>query len=197
MFAKRPSTADRSASGLSARKIIVEETILRLILRFSFIICTVSLLSTSVEADSPQRKNSEQEEIVSQLYRDFAWEAVMHQPSWIGLMDQPRGILERYFDKKLTTLILQDRTCAKKEGVCRLNFLPIWGSQDPSASDLEVQQSDKAHIALAKFRYPSTDEMVTLMYQLTKTSKGWRISDISGIMNGTKWSLLSILESQK
>lgn len=171
--------------------------ILQLILRSIFIVCTVVLLSTSVEADSLRLKSSEQEAMVAQLYRDFAWEAVMRQPNWIGLMDQPREIIERYFDKKLTTLILRDRACAEKEGMCKLSFSPIWASQDPSANDLKVQQSDKAEIVLVKFRYPSTNETVTLMYQLTKTSNGWRISDISGIMNGGKWSLLSILNSQR
>lgn len=186
-----------SATRMTGRNIKTEEMILLLILRFSLIVCTVLLLSTShVEADSSRVKNSEQEAIVAQLYRDFAWEAVVHQPSWIGLMDQPREILERYFDKKLATLILQDRACAKKEGVCKLNFLPIWGSQDPSARDMEVQQSDKAEIIVVKFRYPSTNEIITLRYQLTQTLNGWRISDISGIMNGAKWSLLSILNSQ-
>lgn len=168
---------------------------MRLILRFICIVYTVALLSTFVEAASAQTDVGEQKEVVAQLYRDFAWEAVMHQPTWIGLMDQPREILERYFDKKLTTLILQDRACARREGMCRLSFSPIWSSQDPSASDIKVQKSNKSNIILVKFSYPSTKEVVTLIYQLIKTSDGWRISDISGNMEGAKWSLLSILNS--
>lgn len=197
VFTKWPFSRNRSAFGLLTRKFINVEMILRLMLRSVFVFCTVVLLSPFVEADSSQPKNSEQEAVVAQMYRDFAWEAVMHQPTWIGLMDQPREILERYFDKKLATLILQDRACAKKEGMCRLSFSPIWGSQDPSASDIEVQQSDKSDIILVKFRYPSTNENVTLRYQLTKTSNGWRISDISGDINGLQWSLFSILNSEE
>jgi hypothetical protein len=178
------------------REFATGEMILRFILRSICIVFTVVLSCTVVEAASSQTNGSEQRAIVAQLYHDFAWEAVMHQSTWKGLLDQPHEILERYFDKKLTTLILQDRACAKKEGMCRLSFLPIWGSQDPSASDLEVKQSDKSDMILVKFRYPSTNEIITLMYQLTKTSYGWRISDISGNMNGSKWSLLSILNSQ-
>lgn len=168
---------------------------MRLILRSFCIVYIVALLTIFVAAASAQTDVGEKKEVVARLYRDFAWEAVMLQPTWTGIMDQPREVLERYFDKKLTTLILQDRACAKREGMCQLSFSPIWGSQDPSASDLEVQQSHESNMILVKFRYPSTNELVTLMYRLTKTSNGWRISDIFGNTDGSKWSLLSILDS--
>ena len=160
----------------------------RLILYSIFVIF---LLSVPVTATSVRPGPNDQESIVLQLYRDFAWEAVMNQPTWKGLIDQPREILERYFDEKLTSLILQDRACAKKQGLCKLDFLPIWGSQDPMASDLEVHQSAKPSIVSVKFRIPSNNETVILFFQMSKTKKGWRISNISS----SNWSLLSILSN--
>ena len=88
-------------------------------------------------------------------------------------------------------LILKDRACTEKKGMCNLSFVPIWGSQDPGARDLTVEKTDKPNIIIVKFRYPGNDEKVELKYRLTKTAKGWRISDVSG----KDWSLFSILSS--
>ena len=152
----------------------------------------VALIITSAEASPRPPKANSPEGIVLKVYRDYAWEAVM-AGGWDGLMEQPRKVLEQYFDEKLTSLILNDRACAEKEGMCRLDFVPIWASQDPSAGDLTVEKTDKANIIKVKFRYPSNNEKIELKYRVTKTTKGWRISDITG----KDWSLLSILSSSE
>jgi len=152
-------------------------------------VVAIAVLITSAEAVPRPPKANSQQGTVLKLYRDFAWEAVMDVPGWDGLMDQPRKVLDQYFDEKLTSLILRDRACAEKKGMCRLDFCPIWASQDPSAGDLQVEPSDKPNYVSVKFRYPSTNEKVELKYRLTQTPKGWRISDIIG----PDWSLLNIL----
>jgi hypothetical protein len=153
---------------------------------FSFFII-ISLI-TSVDAASFQPNDSIPEGIVLKVYKDYAWEAIMAGP-YDGLLEQPKSVLEQYFDEKLTSLILKDRACAEKKGICNLDFDPVWDSQDPSASDLEVKKTDKQNIISVTFRYPSNDERTELKYRVTKTVKGWRISDISG----KDWSLVSIL----
>lgn len=133
------------------------------------------------------------EGMVFQLYKEYAWEAVLTGgPD--GLMQQPREVLESYFDTNLASLILKDRACVKKRReICKLDFDPIWASQDPSAGDLNVEKTKNENIVKVQFRYPSTDERIELLYRLTKTSKGWRISDISS----KQWSLLAILSSKE
>jgi hypothetical protein len=158
---------------------------LRLIL---FVFFTVSLLINSAGATPPPDPNSP-ESIVFKLYRDYAWEAIMAGSFSDALFEQPKNVLEQYFDEKLTTLILKNRACEEKNGMCNLDFDPIWDSQDPSAGDLEVQKTDKQNIISVKFRYPSSDVKIELKYQVTKTAEDWRISDISG----RDWSLVSIL----
>lgn len=153
-----------------------------------FALFAMALLATSVEA-APGSPNADSPEgVVIKVYRDFAWEAVMAEGSG-GLMEQSRIVLKQYFDEKLVSLILKDRACAEKEGQCKLDFLPIWASQDPGAEELKVKKTDKTNIIAVNFRYPSTTERIDLRYRVTKTSKGWRISDIEG----KDWSLLSIL----
>ena len=108
-----------------------------------------------------------------------------------GLMQQPPQILKQYFDDNLTALILRDRKCSEKGEICRLDFVPIWAAQDPAAVDLSVEKTKKKDIIKVKFRYPSNNEKIELTYRVTKTLKGWRISEISG----KDWSLLAILSS--
>jgi hypothetical protein len=130
---------------------------------------------------------------VAQLYRDFAWEAVVEEPPWHGhdLIDQPRAVLLRYFDERLTDLLLADRACASRtHAICRLDFLPIWASQDPAATGLKVLPTQDSSVVVVKFRYPSGGDSIELRYQVLKTKRGWRIDDIS---QGSRWSLRALL----
>jgi hypothetical protein len=132
-------------------------------------------------------------QVVAQLYRDFAWEAVVHSPDWDGraLLDQPRAVLERYFDSNLATLILRDRECVAQTGeICQLDFSPIWASQDPGASELNVAAGPSPDVVNVRFRYPGDGKKIELSYRMVKTRAGWRIADIH---NNGDWALLSIL----
>ncbi len=150
----------------------------------------LSAMPVKEAASSPPEKDGP-ETVVARLYRDYAWEAVMHQPDWPGLLDQPRGILEQYFDAKLASRILQDRVRAEKQGMGRLDFDPIWNSQDPAATDLKVIRSGRPATVAVQFRCPHSGETVDLLYEMTMTRKGWRIANI----RGSDWSLISMLDS--
>lgn len=155
------------------------------------------ILSMAIEncfAQSESKSLSDPTAIVHQLYRDFAWEAVISEPEDKGLIDQPKAILERYFDSRLTDLILKDRECvARTKEICRLDFSPIWDSQDPGASDMKIT-SGKGNTVNVEFRYPGDGSQVGIIYQTTKVSGHWRISDIR-YKKGH--SLLSIMESKE
>jgi hypothetical protein len=160
--------------------------------RMTGLIMFMVLLAMPVKeaASSPPEKDGP-ETVVARLYRDYAWEAVMHRPDWPGLLDQPREILEQYFDEKLASRILRDRVRAGKHGIGRLDFDPIWDSQDPAATDLNVSRSGRPAAVAVQFRCPGGGETVDLLYEMTMTRKGWRIADI----RGSDWSLISILDS--
>ncbi|HVR39766.1 MAG TPA: DUF3828 domain-containing protein [Thermoanaerobaculia bacterium] len=118
---------------------------------------------------------------VAQLYRVSAWEAIFTEPDWTEqqLIDQPAAVLQKYFDEQLSKLILRDRECvAKTQEICRLDFDPIWDSQDPGAEDLKVLPGPRPNTVKVEFLYPGDGEKIQLVYRMTKTPKGWRISDI-------------------
>ena len=132
--------------------------------------------------------------IVYNLYHDFAWEAVISEPENKGLLDQSRSTLERYFDSRLANLILKDRECeARTKEICKLDFMPLWDSQDPGASDMKIT-SGKGNTVNVEFLYPGDSSKIKIIYQATKVSGHWRISDIR---YKSGHSLLSILESKE
>ena len=135
---------------------------------------------------------------VVRLYRDFAWEAVFDTATTgqTLLIDQPATVLKIYFTHRLAKLLVEDRRCAvRTREICKLDFQPIWASQDSAAMDLKIEtETPVSNVVTVKYRYPSTGELLQMKYDLTHTAAGWRISDIryqSGI------SLLGVLEAKR
>ncbi|MFO1435063.1 MAG: hypothetical protein U1F34_01320 [Gammaproteobacteria bacterium] len=125
------------------------------------------------------------------LYKDFSYETVIVEPEPEGLLEQSRKVLLRYFDDKLTGLIVGDHECVERtQETCALDFMPLWDSQDVGASDLAIKAAADPSVVEVTFSYRGSEDKTKLIYQLTQTSDGWRISDI----HGSDWSLLSILE---
>jgi hypothetical protein len=114
-------------------------------------------------------------QVVAQLYRDFAWEAVVDSPDWDDhrLLEQPRAVLERYFDPRLAALIVRDRECvARTQEICELDFSPIWASQDPGASEMKIVPGPSPDLVTVRFRYPGDGTRIELSYRMTKTREG-------------------------
>ncbi|HEV8215211.1 MAG TPA: hypothetical protein VGP95_05235 [Gemmatimonadaceae bacterium] len=136
-------------------------------------------------------------EVVARLYRDFAWEAVVETPNWQGheLLDQPRAVLARYFDNELIRLWLADRACeARTHEICKIDFMPIWDSQDPSGSFVSIDSTADPTLVKVQLRHPFKTEPRVLNYRLVKTPDGWRIHDI---VRPGNWSLVSLLSAKR
>jgi hypothetical protein len=157
---------------------------------FLFAVLTISISSLSAAPPPPGP-----DAVVSQLYKDFAWEAVPDHAEKPGLIEQPRAVLQRYFDDGLTNLILADRACAERtHEICRLDFSPIWDSQDPAASGLKVSATKDPSVVNVTFRDPESHDVTELTYRMTKTQAGWRVHDIA---YKSHESLLTLLRAKK
>ena len=146
------------------------------IFSFASICMLILLIGVAVAASSGEKP----EDTVARIYKDFAWE-IMNAPisKRATLIEQPEKILLQYFDDRLTALILKDRACVTKtHEICRLDFAPIWASQDPSADDLKIYPATSSNIVRVQFRHPGDKSLIKLSYRMTKTARGWRISDI-------------------
>jgi hypothetical protein len=151
------------------------------------------LLMAAAQATArPVRHAEPPEDVVRRLYRDFAWEAVMGADrKQAGLLEQPLVVLRRYFTETLARLLAEDARCARRTGkLCRIDFLPLWDSQDPAASDLVVSPAKDGVIEVAFSRLGGHDR-TRLSYRLAWTAAGWRIADIASPERG--WSLMTLL----
>jgi len=133
----------------------------------------ISFVFTSVVCFGGETKKSSPEDFIRSLYR-------FHQPG----KDTPdwfanKRTLSKYFDKELTNLFIKDDECKKREqGVCNLDFDPIYDGQDFEKETTNLQIAAVAgqpDLFSVTFTNLGTR---TLVYRLTNTSAGWRISDI-------------------
>jgi len=146
--------------------IICDMNTFRRVLLFS-----VAIVSTT--ASGADTKSASPEDFIRSLYQ-------FHQPGketpdWFG----DKNTLSKYFDKELTDLFLKDDECAKREeGVCNLDFDPIYNAQD---FDKETTNLKIAAVADQHDWFSVTFTNLgtrTLVYKLTNTPEGWRVSDI-------------------
>ncbi|GLQ94413.1 DUF3828 domain-containing protein [Dyella acidisoli] len=131
---------------------------------------------------------------VTQLYHDYAWQVVIEEPTNVGidLFDQPAEVLSRYFDQHMVELIVRDRQCRDRtHEVCRLDYAPIWDSQDPGARDMKIRATPDPSKVAVDFIYQGDSSRMHITYVLSKTREGWRIADIQG----STGSLSKVLES--
>ena len=145
----------------------------------------ILLIFTSAACFGADTKKSSPEDFIRSLYR-------FHQP-WTqqrGWFDN-KQTLSKYFDKELTALFLKDVECQKREqGVCNLDFDPIYDAQDfEKTTNLQIA-AVVGHPDLFKVTFTNLGTR-TLVYKLTNTASGWRISDIKYSEGASLKELLS------
>jgi hypothetical protein len=140
------------------RKVIVAT-----VLFFNF--CGVRAETSSSAATSPTK-------VVTDLYRTHNGKA---DPL---LYPASKKLLGAYFEKGLLSLFLKDQSESQGE-VGKLDFDPLYAAQDFEIKDfsvaLVVQQRDSAEVA-ASFKNIGTREKIVFL--LSNTKQGWRITDI-------------------
>ena len=89
-----------------------------------------------------------------------------------------KKLLGAYFEKGLLSLFLKDQSESQGE-VGKLDFDPLYAAQDFEIKDFSValvaQQKDSAEVA-ASFKNLGTSKKIVFL--LSPTSQGWRITDI-------------------
>jgi hypothetical protein len=128
-----------------------------------------------------RRRISAPESLVAKLYRELAGEAVMNDSELAphDLFFESRDVMRHYLDPSLIGLILEDRRCSERmQGICALDFSPIWNSQDPAGTQIDfLKERDTTRIAV-QLRHSYDGRLDTLTYRMIKTPAGWRIHDI-------------------
>ena len=138
------------------------------------------LFATTPAADTPSA-------LIKSLY-------ARHQPGKDQNLDWcDKKAISKFADPQLTALFIKDCQCQKRTGeICNIDSDPFYDAQDFGTSDPNPRVRQIA---------PNTYEVTftnmsdhKLIYKMTKTSAGWRISDIDSPEN--KWSLVKLLSTK-
>lgn len=102
-----------------------------------------------------------------------------------------RKLQQRFFDANLANLIWKDLTETPQDEVGRLDFDPLYNAQDTRITRFRVGapalEGDKATVHVTFQNY---DRKENLKFLMTKTARGWKISNIE---YGEGFDLLKIL----
>jgi hypothetical protein len=137
------------------------------------------IASIHLMAGPVSHPSSSQVDLITQLYQEFAWETVIDSPDIRsrGFLDQSKQSLLRYLTPSLTSLILRDRAFAIKTHTAgRLDFQPIWNSQDVIGTTLRISPSSYKNLITVSLNRCGRESEIT--YLLVSTKNGWRIADI-------------------
>jgi Protein of unknown function (DUF3828) len=139
----------------------------------SVIITTVLLFNLcGVWADTTLPAATSPTKIVADLYRTHNGKTdPLQYPA-------SKKLLGAYFEKGLLSLFLKDQSESQGE-VGKLDFDPLYAAQDFEIKDFSValvaEQKDSAEVA-ASFKNIGTSEKIVFL--LSNTKQGWRITDI-------------------
>jgi hypothetical protein len=129
--------------------------------------------------------------VVQRLYQDYAWETEPGISKRTTLFSERSSVLRTYLTQSLSRLVLEDQQCSERTGgICNLDFVPIWNSQDPEGAKFRVVGTSPSNAVAVEITYPGR-RSVTLTFDVVSTEAGWRINDIRS--PAPKWSLRKIL----
>jgi len=152
------------------------------VLKFRFIFCLLILISfNACSSETDQGKLN----AIKSLYSYFSPATSPKSPT---ISNQNLANLNKFFNKNLASLIAKDNECAKKEGVCKLEFDPIYSSQDDENAQVTIKQIGED--VFADIAYPE-QKVVQIKFELVKESQIYKISNISYT---SKKSLVEILQ---
>jgi hypothetical protein len=107
--------------------------------------------------------------------------------------NEDKPLIGRWFDRRLTELIWRDAVEADGE-VGRIDFDPLYASQDTDGiKNFRFAGVDRdGDSAVVTMTYQQGRATTTIQFELTRLTKGWRISNIHYPDSGS--DLVSILE---
>jgi hypothetical protein len=111
-------------------------------------------------------------DVVRALYAAYPWEGSE------AVQNEPREVLARYFDERMTDLLLKDRECVKREGgLCNITAALLYAAQDAEIVDFRLCESARGPEWIdVRFRNFGTD--VVIAFRTTRTKAGWRVADL-------------------
>ena len=145
--------------------------------RLIFVILTAFSISGIGNLSLTQGQGNSSEDspvaVIRRLYRvhDKANDPIFGKTS--------RGYLSAYFDKQLADLIWKDITETPKDEMPKLDFDPLYDTQDPQITNFRIGgpriKQDQATVIVS---FKNDGRTYRITFRLRKTSAGWRIQNL-------------------
>jgi len=160
----------------------------------SFLVCCLALLAAALPAGialtgPAVAQTQPPKQFLLGIYKQYTGKDAR------GLDRVGRDKASRYFDDALTDLIVRDQDESEGE-FGRLGFDPFVNGQDFEIRDVGITVSpEEGDRVRATASFVNFGRRQRVFYDLVRTEKGWRISNIS--WPGTKETLLSIMSGPR
>ncbi len=131
-------------------------------------------------ADRPARFEKP-DDVVAWLYRDFGWEALISVYfRGDSLIDQPYGVLSRYFTSELSQLLVQTRKReVNNQEPGPIDFVLIFGSQDTDGIvNIRIARRSKDNVVTVIYDQNTERDVREIQFDTVNSPGGWRISNI-------------------
>jgi hypothetical protein len=125
-------------------------------------LCRLSPLNASVRSSRPP------------------WHAVASQRDLFGedLAHQSKAVLETYFAPTLAGLLVKDAACQMRvQGICNLDFDPLFDSQDPRVTDLEVARASPGTVSVV-YKDAVDGKTTRIDFEVARVAGKWKITDV-------------------
>ena len=131
------------------------------------------------------------ERFLRELYKHYTGDA---SKGAVGIPLDSHKKIRRYFTPELATLILKDQDEAAKRGeVPNLDGDPFVDAQDWNIDTFDVDVAENAPgKAKATVKFVNLDQPATVVLDLVKIGKDWRIADITWLREGKQQTLRSL-----
>ena len=111
--------------------------------------------------------------VVRELYR-------AHRNGYGHIFEKKgRKLQQKFFDRKLAGLIWKDLVETPEGEMGRIDFDPLYNTQDPQIKNLRVGaaavRGDAATVLVTFVNY---DQKVKINFSLVRTKEGWKVSNI-------------------
>lgn len=115
--------------------------------------------------------------LVKNMYKSYSAIGDINDKS---ILESSQHQLEKYFDSTLSKLLINDINCSKKNNaICKLDFDPIYNSQDPEVSSIKIIDNQKS-INVLLYEKQSKSTKITYFFD-EKTKKIHNIEYENGI----------------
>jgi hypothetical protein len=149
---------------------------MKFILKLALIISSSLCIFQNANSEECSTDGLMRKGLVKDLYINFG----NHKNDSQGIIDQKKAVIGKYFDQKLSMLIMREGQCRESGEICNLDFDPIYNSQDPvdyTASYFCDKNNINVLINHSK-KVSKANKSIKVVFTFKNVNNTWKIDDL-------------------